>query len=202
MIEVSMITMNCASAIRASAAQRRGFADCMTVPFRAADRSSTMKTDDRERPALRVAGPRWRIAGARGALGDSWEQYTHRGYHQKCGCPHSSSTLKSNRMPLSWFSGLGGHRGSHLGWSKLMAVELQRVRAWVAPSAGTSSRRAGRCWRRGRRRRRSGSPAIPAAASLEIATVSRRSRIWRWLIRCIVSRSPRESNSCSLTGRR
>jgi hypothetical protein len=51
MIEVSMITMNCASAMRPSAAQRRGFADCMSVPFRAADRGSTMKTGGRERPS-------------------------------------------------------------------------------------------------------------------------------------------------------
>jgi hypothetical protein len=34
MIDVSMITMNCASAMTASADQRRGFADCMReVPF-------------------------------------------------------------------------------------------------------------------------------------------------------------------------
>src|SRR5687768_15686608 len=51
MMEVSMITMNCASAMRPSAAQRRGFADCMGVPFRAADRGSTMKTEGRKRPS-------------------------------------------------------------------------------------------------------------------------------------------------------
>jgi hypothetical protein len=33
MIDVSMITMNCASAMTASAAQRRGSAVCMRVPF-------------------------------------------------------------------------------------------------------------------------------------------------------------------------
>src|SRR5215218_10191917 len=52
MIEVSMITMNCASAMRASAAQRRGFAVCMRSPFRAA--WSRLSESVRARYPLRV----------------------------------------------------------------------------------------------------------------------------------------------------
>jgi len=82
------------------------------------------------------------------------------------------------RLDLSHLVAIGHSAGGHLAaWAATREDARVPLTGLGLPSAGTSSRRAGRCRRRGRRRRRSGRPAIPAAASLQNATVARRSRI-------------------------
>src|SRR4051794_41756336 len=105
MMEVSMITMNCASAMRPSAAQRRGFAVCMRF---LSCRRSRLDDEVRGPGAAQCSGLPGR-GGASQAPEVRWLAYGSNipaaGIAKGVASRTRASTVKSNRIALSWWAG-------------------------------------------------------------------------------------------------